>query len=286
MTLLAAARRGLLVGVVGICLVATTMAPPAYAQLRPSGGIVNSYAVVLRSFNPGFSASKADDMATHVLLLASYYNIDPRLLIAIVGVESGWHASAVSPSGAEGLGQLMPSTAEALSVQSFQAYENLDGTARYLRRLLNKYWRQKPNTRYSLAIAGYNAGPEAVRRYGGIPPYAETKAYVRHVIGLWHRLQGALPRYALSAPKVARVTAHHVSRPPAPSSVADFDRLDTSMLQREGMVDAANQRAADLALGRAEAQALEAEAVDKTHPQRTIGAFFRRLIGKKTSPSP
>jgi hypothetical protein len=287
MALSAAARRVFTAGVLGICLVAAAAVPPAIAQVRPATTMVTQYAGVLRSFNPGFSQSKADDMATHVLLLASYYDLDPRLLVAIVGVESRWHASAVSPSGAQGLGQLMPGTAQALAVQSFQAYENLDGTARYLRRLLNKYWKLKPTSRYSLAIAGYNAGPEAVRRYGGVPPYAETKAYVHHVISLYRNLQRSLPRYAFSGASTARATIHRrVPKRPLAIGISDLQRVDPVVVRDQGLQDSAEGRAAAMALGLQESQALEAEAVDKSQPKKTIGAFFRRLIGKKPVQNP
>ena len=258
---------------------------PAQAQVRPSTTVVNRYADVLRTFNPSFSPSKADDMATHVLLLASYYNLDPRLLVAIVGVESSWHTSAVSPAGARGLGQLMPGTAEALSVQSFEAYENLDGTARYLRRLLNKYWKLKPSTRYSLAIAGYNAGPEAVRRFGGVPPYAQTKAYVRNVIGLWHRLQGSLPRYALVSKTAKRAAPQHAAKVVPVVSLAELEHLDPGYAAGSEIRGETDQQRAR-AMGQRERQALEAETIVETHEKKTVGAFFRRLIGKKPVPNP
>jgi hypothetical protein len=82
----------------------------------------------------------------------------------------------------------MPSTASGLAVLPFEKYENLDGTARYLRRLLNRFASLPFDVRYERALAGYNAGPEAVERYGGIPPYAETRAYVARVVSLWHQI--------------------------------------------------------------------------------------------------
>jgi soluble lytic murein transglycosylase-like protein len=100
------------------------------ARAASDGVTVARYATVLRSFNPGFSARASLDMATRVLLLSRYYSLDPRLLVAIVGVESGWHTRATSPAGAQGLGQLMPATANGLAVQSLDPYVNLDGTAR------------------------------------------------------------------------------------------------------------------------------------------------------------
>ena len=95
------------------------------AQAEDRSATASRYADVLRGFNARFSAAQSRDVADHVLLLSSYYSLDPLLLVAIVGIESGWKADAVSPAGAQGLGQLMPATADGLSVRAFAAYENL-----------------------------------------------------------------------------------------------------------------------------------------------------------------
>src|SRR5579875_725033 len=119
--------------------------------------------------------------------------------------------------GALGLGQLMPSTANALAVQPFEKYENLDGTARYLRRLLKRYANLPVPIRYERALAGYNAGPEAVARYGGVPPYAQTRAYVVRVMTLWRQVDAMLAN--LSAP----IDAHPLAPSyPAAASPAPF----------------------------------------------------------------
>lgn len=90
-------------------------------------------------------------------------------------VESRYCQDAVSPKGAVGLGQLMPGTAAALGVDASDPAQNLAGAARYLREQLDAFGD------VTLALAAYNAGPGAVSKYGGVPPYAETKAYVREV---------------------------------------------------------------------------------------------------------
>lgn len=99
------------------------------------------------------------------------------LFLRLVQQESGWNAHAVSPKGARGLAQLMPATAQRLGVDPSDPVENLEGGARYLRQMYDRFgsWR--------LALAAYNAGPEAVEANGGVPPYAETKAYVRAILG-------------------------------------------------------------------------------------------------------
>jgi len=203
------------------------------------------YGDVLRSFNPGLSLVQSQDMAAHVLMMSSYYSLDPRLLVAIVGVESGWESRAVSHSGAQGLGQLMPSTASGLGVITSDAYENLDGTARYLRRMLQHFSNADVEHRYAWAIAGYNAGPQAVARFGGIPPFTETRAYVAHVMALWHSLQARLPADGLPIPPPPLAQMHAPvphrqlasrqprTRPAPPTgSVAQFATLEAHSMDR------------------------------------------------------
>jgi Transglycosylase SLT domain len=104
------------------------------------------------------------------------------LFQALVRVESAFNPDAVSPKGARGLAQLMPDTARALGVDIDDTRENLDGGARYLLAQIETFGS------LDLALAAYNAGPDAVRHYGGIPPYAETRAYVARVLAEFERL--------------------------------------------------------------------------------------------------
>jgi soluble lytic murein transglycosylase-like protein len=105
------------------------------------------------------------------------FSLDPALLKAIAKVESSFNPKAISPKGALGLMQLMPETAELVGVENpFDPMENLKGGALYLKKLLEEFRDLK------LALAAYNAGPEKVRAYGGIPPYPETQAYVKDVL--------------------------------------------------------------------------------------------------------
>ena len=109
--------------------------------------------------------------------VAAHYTVEPSLLHAVIEVESGYDPGAVSPRGAVGLMQLMPETAAALGIQNrSDPYANIVAGVRHLRQLLDRY---KGNL--DLTLAAYNAGPAAVERYGGVPPYPETHDYIRRI---------------------------------------------------------------------------------------------------------
>jgi len=107
-----------------------------------------------------------------------------KLYRANVEIESAYDPRAVSPAGAIGLGQLMPDTARVLGVDPRDWRQNLDGCARYLAMMLAEFGDVR------LALAAYNAGPEAVRKHGGIPPYPETQNHVQRVLAVVTRLEG------------------------------------------------------------------------------------------------
>jgi len=111
---------------------------------------------------------------------AARHGVPEALVSAVIRVESGFNARAVSPKGARGLMQLMPTTASMLGVKnSFDPRENIDGGVRHLRGLLDRF----PHN-LSLALAAYNAGEQAVTVYGGVPPYPETQGYVARILSL------------------------------------------------------------------------------------------------------
>lgn len=106
------------------------------------------------------------------------FNVDPLLIKAVIKAESNFDQMAVSRKGAQGLMQLMPPTADAMEVSNpFNPEENIYGGTRYLSLLLKRFRQDK-----TLAIAAYNAGPEAVETYGGVPPFPETKSFVAKVL--------------------------------------------------------------------------------------------------------
>jgi soluble lytic murein transglycosylase-like protein len=109
--------------------------------------------------------------------IARKHGVPGDLFLRLIQQESGWKANALSHKGAIGLAQLMPGTASALGVNPNDPHQNLEGGARYLKTMYSKFgsWR--------LALAAYNAGPGAVEKYGGVPPYKETQNYVKVIFG-------------------------------------------------------------------------------------------------------
>ncbi len=109
---------------------------------------------------------------------SNMYNVNPSLIKAVIKAESAFDPKAVSHKGAQGLMQLMPATADLMLVSDpFDPTDNIFGGTKYLRGLLDRF-----DQNMELAVAAYNAGPEAVARNNGIPPYRETRAFVRRVV--------------------------------------------------------------------------------------------------------
>jgi soluble lytic murein transglycosylase-like protein len=139
------------------------------------------YTLIMREKRVIFDRKLGEDISKydHLITKASEkYSVDPALIKAVIKAESNFNHRAISKKGARGLMQLMPATASSLNVQdSFHPESNIEGGVRYLRYLLNYF-----SGNLHLAIAAYNAGENAVIRYGGIPPYRETQIYVRRVL--------------------------------------------------------------------------------------------------------
>lgn len=151
-----------------------TRAAKQYAssvRLQPRGAVVPS------QFGGSFNGKYSGPYLAMARAAARQHGVPEDLFLKLVQQESGWRATAKSNKGAFGLAQLMPATARRLGVDHTVPSENLEGGARYLRQQYDRFrsWR--------LALAAYNAGPEAVVKYDGVPPYKETRNYVRVIWG-------------------------------------------------------------------------------------------------------
>lgn len=121
-----------------------------------------------------------NDIAKMLHVAAQKYGVDPKLVFAIAKAESDFNPDVVSSAGAVGVMQLMPETAASLGVRNIKdPRENIDGGVCYLKQMLTTFNGDLPK-----AVAAYNAGPQAVKDYNGVPPYAETKAYVANVLSM------------------------------------------------------------------------------------------------------
>ncbi len=158
--------------------------------------LVKTYKKAIKGFNSKLTDSQADTIARSILGFSYRYKLDPRLVCAVILAESNFKINATSHAGAQGLGQLMPSTAAGLGVNNaYDPVENIYGSARYIRSMLdrmsgNKDWSELTWYDLGLALAAYNAGPGAVKKHGGIPPYRETQNYVKKVTSIYKQLCG------------------------------------------------------------------------------------------------
>lgn len=199
--------RSLLVRSAGACALilavqAFTAAPPAGAQIwvvtgpdgsqrftsEPEPGArvyvptPHTRALARAAARPG--APSTTSYVEEIAAAAGESGLDPHLIRAVIANESAFDPAALSPKGASGLMQLMPATARSLGVGNiWNPRENIRGGTAHLGRLLARY------DDLALALAAYNAGEEAVDRYGGIPPYPETQEYVRRVLRSYERYQ-------------------------------------------------------------------------------------------------
>ena len=153
-----------------------------------------------------FPRSNPVDLNDVVNTASGHYRLDPDLVNSVIKAESGFNVHAVSPKGAQGLMQLMPGTASQLGVpNAFDPQANVEGGAKYLRELLERY-----NFDLVKALAAYNAGPQRVEQFGGVPPYYETRAYVARVVRDFNKKKAAQKKVSAS-PKDATVKSQEVA---------------------------------------------------------------------------
>jgi len=159
--------------------------------------LLSQYAAAVRWFNPRLTEAEAWRLAQSITWYSYRYGLDARLIMAVIAVESNFNATAVSPKGAMGLGQLMPGTASGLGVADpWSPEENIKGASRLLRGHLSRVGAavQVPTgEQIRLALACYNAGAGAVRKYKGVPPYRETQNYIKKVERLYYQMCGETP---------------------------------------------------------------------------------------------
>lgn len=188
-------------------------------------GILAALVILIGTALPAWAQSPAAranlDLSRLYQVVGRLYHIDPGLLAAIASVESGGNPQARSPKGAQGLMQLMPGTARRYAVENpYDPVENVLGAARFLSALRNWGRTDADFVVYLPTIlAAYNAGVGAVKKYHGIPPYQETREYVRRV--LWQYLLDQPPPAAFSPaarPSAAGRPSHAVKHPPTARS--------------------------------------------------------------------
>ncbi len=140
---------------------------------------------------------KPQDLNAVINTISDRHHLDPDFISSVIHAESGFNPHAVSPKGAQGLMQLMPGTASKLGVSdAFDPRANVEGGTRYLSELLQRY-----NFDVVKALAAYNAGPQRVQQYGGVPPYYETRAYVARIVRDFNRKKIAQRKAAAAAAK-------------------------------------------------------------------------------------
>lgn len=172
-------RRHMRTAVLAAAMSSAPIARPAIA-LFPTGKIVNPHIDVVTEFTVVPPSEAYEEIIQEA---AEKYGVDPALIRAVMQAESAFHPYAVSRAGAEGLMQLMPDLSDEMGVSdAFDPRENIMGGVRYLKRLLDYH-----DGDLDLTLASYNAGPGNVERYGGVPPFRETRNYVKTIKGILAR---------------------------------------------------------------------------------------------------
>jgi lytic transglycosylase len=161
--------------------------PSSTEAAIPTIWVENLIQRYVSSENPSMSFDEAGGIAKAILYYSYKYNVDPLIMSALIDTESKFNQNAVSSAGAIGMGQLLPSTASALGVNPHDTLQNIEGACSYMATQLNNF-----NGDTRLALAAYNAGSDAVKQYGGIPPFEETQNYVAQITQKYSQISGAL----------------------------------------------------------------------------------------------
>ena len=191
-------------------------APPEPVEASPSAN--NAKTATLKPSANGnvasFPSRPVTDLSQVINEASGRYRLDPDLVNSVIKAESDFKVRAVSPKGAQGLMQLMPGTAAQMGVpNAFDPQANVDGGTRYLRELLERY-----NFDLVKALAAYNAGPQRVEQFGGVPPYYETRAYVARIVKDFNKKKIAQGKAAapqksnIAQKKSGRTTANTTAR--------------------------------------------------------------------------
>jgi soluble lytic murein transglycosylase-like protein len=219
-----------------------TPAPPLQTPAEPVAPATESTPVPASaalghapgSTGPAPIASASVNVTEVVGEASGRYRLDPDLINSVIRAESGFKVHAVSPKGAQGLMQLMPGTASKLGVQNaFDPAANVDGGTRYLRELLEKY-----NFDIIKALAAYNAGPQRVEQYKGVPPYRETRLYVASIVRDFNRKKLAQQKAAVSASPKTQTRAK--TQNPKPRTQSSSNRASTPAVAKRSAIPPGN----------------------------------------------
>jgi hypothetical protein len=186
--------------------------PPASSHASVAASSVSAKSEFAKSGSA--KSGPAPPLNEVVNVASAAYHLDPDLVNSVIHAESGFNAHAVSPKGARGLMQLMPGTASQLGVNdSFDPQANVTGGSRYLRELLERY-----DFDLVKALAAYNAGPERVEQYRGVPPFRETRAYVARIVHEYNTKKTAQEKAAKQKAASTQAASKAASKAPSKTS--------------------------------------------------------------------
>jgi len=200
--------------------------PPAAARVPRTGALRPA-----SSPTPaGFPQRPVTDLSQVVNEASGRYRLDPDLVNSVIKAESDFKVRAVSPKGAQGLMQLMPGTAAHLGVpNAFDPQANVEGGTRYLRELLERY-----NFDMVKALAAYNAGPQAVEHFQGVPPYYETKAYVARIVKDFNKKKIAQGKASVPKSNVAKSNSNGAKSNPTATARKNSKYTGTTVASAQG----------------------------------------------------